>query len=344
MSNYQALQKQKKILLAEKKPPRAREAAKQLNISEAEFVALSCGDSCQQLNKDSFVEILQSLETVGEVMALTRNEAMVLESHGIYKDAVSRHGHIIINTDEIDLRLRVSAWQYGFAVDENGRQSLQFFDEFGEATHKIYLTKKSDIDAYQKMVARHTNSDGFDDLNIVDKPAQETLETDIAIDSVAFKKDWAELNDAHQVNGLLNKYNLTRPQAYRHLGDDVFMLRNNGLREMLEIASEKDIPILMFVPNHASTQIHNGTVNKLMEMGPWFNVLDPAFNLHANMNLISETWCVVKKTDDTATYSMEIFDENQLPLMMVYLHPSAKQDNDMQARWANTLKNLKQED
>lgn len=48
----------------------------------------------------------------------------------------------------------------------------------------------------------------------------------------------------------------------------------------------------MFVPNSSATQIHNGTVHKLMEMGPWFNVLDPKFNLHANMSLISESWCI----------------------------------------------------
>ena len=343
MSNYQTLLTEKKKLLAEKRPPRAREAAKKLGITEAGFVALSCGESCQLLNEDSFTEILQSLEAIGEVMALTRNEAMVLESHGIYEGAVSRHGHIIINTDKIDLRLRVSDWKFGFTVNENDRHSLQFFDEFGEATHKIYLTKKSNVDAYQQMISKHANNNGYDNLAIKDKPAQLSIAKTIDIDSNAFQKDWNDLNDAHQVNNLLNKYNATRPQAYRHLGDGAIMLRNNGLREMLEVSSEKYIPILMFVPNYASTHIHNGKVNKLMEMGPWFNVLDPNFNLHANMELITETWLVIKNTNDKATYSMEIFDENQQPLMMVYLHPDAKNNTDIQQLWANILQNLKLE-
>ena len=341
MSNYKTLLKQKTELLTVKRPPRAREAAKKLKITEAEFVALSCGETCQLLNDSSFVDILKGLEVVGELMALTRNEAMVLESHGIYEGVVERHGHVIINTDKIDLRLRISDWKYGFSVNENDRHSLQFFDAFGEATHKIYLTKKSNVDAYQTLINQHTTNGDFNDLTIIEKPVISIQKVEINTES--FQKDWSELNDAHQVNNLLKKYNATRPQAYRHLGDGAILLRNNGLRKMLEVASEKEIPLLMFVPNYASTQIHNGTVNKLMEMGPWFNVLDPSFNLHANIELVSETWLVIKQNDNTETFSMELFDEKQQPLMMIYLHPDAKQDKNIQQLWADTLQNLKLE-
>lgn len=340
MSNLENLKKQKIKILAEKKPPRAREAAKQLKISEAEFVALSCGESCSQLDSSRFEQLLTKLEPIGEVMALTRNEAMVLESHGIYKDVSSAHGHIIINTKQIDLRLRVSAWKYGFAVEENARQSLQFFDQFGEATHKIYIGKKSNVIAYESTLVEFSISAGFNSLLIKDKPKIKI--ENLAIDVAALQKDWQNLDNVHQVNKLLTKYAITRPQAYRHLGDKAAILAKDSLRTMLEIASTKKIPLLMFVPNYASTHIHNGTVNKLMEMGPWFNVLDPGFNLHANMDLISETWLVIKTLDQQNSYSMEIFDEHQQPLMMVYLHPDAKQDINMQNTWQSTLQNLTQ--
>lgn len=340
MANLENLRKQKQQLLTEKRPPRAREAAKKLDITEAEFVAISCGQSCSILDDVRFDELLQKLEPVGEVMALTRNDAMVLESHGIYKDVTARHGHIIINTEQIDLRLRTSAWKFGFAVEENNRQSLQFFDEFGEATHKIYIGKKSNTSAYASILQEFVTNKDFHSLVVKDKPAIEINE--VSINATALQKDWRELSDVHQLGALLNKHNATRPQAYRHLGDDAVRLKNSALRAMLEIASPKKIPLLMFVPNSASTQIHNGLVNKLMEMGPWFNVLDPGFNLHANMKLIAETWLIAKIMNDKTTYSMEIFDKDHQALMMVYLHSSAKQDDEMQTLWKDTLQNLQE--
>ena len=40
---------------------------------------------------------------------------------------------------------------------------------------------------------------------------------------------------------------------------------------------------------------------------------------------------------------MELFDEKQQPLMMIYLHPDTKQDKNIQQLWADTLQNLKLE-
>lgn len=341
MAKFETLYQQKQSLLAEPQPPRAREAAKKLAISEAEFVALSCGETVYWLNNTSFIDILLKIESIGVIMALTRNEAMVLESHGVYKDAVYRHNHIIINTADIDLRLRVTDWKYGFAVEEAGRQSLQFFDKYGVATHKIYITKKSNLTAYNDLLAEFTTTDGFNDLIIENKP--KIIINTIDINSKKFIQDWNDLDDFHKINSLLQKYNITRPQAYRHLGDAAIILKTNSLKTMLEIASAQQIPILMFVPNNASTHIHNGTVNKLMEMGPWFNVLDPKFNLHANLKLIDETWLVVKYTNDQATYSMELFDNEQQPLMMIYLHPDAKDNKQISKLWQKTLYNLQME-
>ncbi len=95
MSDLAELQRKKSELLAGDKPPRAREAAKRLGVSEAEYVALSCGDTSVMLDRDAFVSILQALHRASEVMALTRNDAVVLEHHGVYRNPVIKHSHVI---------------------------------------------------------------------------------------------------------------------------------------------------------------------------------------------------------------------------------------------------------
>ena len=127
------LKQQKQELLAAEKPPRAREAAKQLYISEAEYVALSCGESVYALDCEFLVALIKQLHQIGEVMALTRNDAIVFEHHGVYSDPVIKQNYVIINKPDLDLRLKISDWQYAFAVDEGGRQSFQFFDMDGLA-------------------------------------------------------------------------------------------------------------------------------------------------------------------------------------------------------------------
>ncbi len=341
MDLFKTLQQKKKDLLAEERPPRAREAAKKLEISEAEYVALSSGETCTMLDNKRFAELLLQLETVGEVMALTRNDAMVLEHHGIYQGGVNRYDHLIFNSPEIDLRLRVSEWKYGFAVDENNRQSLQFFDEFGEASHKIYVTDASNKASYENILLEFSTTGNFRDLAIKSKP--ETFIKEVDIDQQAIHKDWRALDDAHQVNALLKNYGVTRPQAYRCLGEDALVLQRTALEDLLKKVSEQQIPLLIFVSNATSTQIHNGTVTKLMEMGPWFNVLDPTFSLHANMELVAETWMITKHLNEQSpTYSMELFDTNHNTLMMVYLHPDAQSDKDKTLLWKTILMSLQE--
>ena len=210
----------------------------------------------------------------------------------VYRDGVNRHNHVIFNTPDIDLRLRISDWKYGFSVDESGRQSLQFFDQYGEAAHKIYVTDASDKAAYESLLHEFGTTGGFHEVNVKTKEPPVVIDV-VEVDESAIQKDWKALDNAHHVNALLKAYGVTRPQAYRHLGEDAVALRSDALKGMLEKAADPQIPLLIFVPNETSTQIHNGVVNKLMEMGSRFNVLDPKFNLHANMEMVTEAcWMV----------------------------------------------------
>src|SRR5690625_4674694 len=124
--------------LAGQSTPRARNAAQQLGVSELELVAAGCGcDKVVPLNND-FRGMFADFNALGEVMALSRNDSCVHERHGTYETVNTRgHAGLVLGPD-IDLRVFFDHWHHGFAVSQNGRDSLQFFDRDGLAIHKIY--------------------------------------------------------------------------------------------------------------------------------------------------------------------------------------------------------------
>ena len=63
---------------------RIRDAARQLGVTEAELVATGLGDTATLLGGD-FREMLKAVPSLGYVMALTRNDALVHERNGVYQ-------------------------------------------------------------------------------------------------------------------------------------------------------------------------------------------------------------------------------------------------------------------
>src|SRR5690554_5639936 len=206
------LKDQYKAFKAENPKTRIRDAAKQLGVSEADLVGTGSNNIAL---KADFENILKEIKTLGYVMALTRNDYAVHERKGIYTKA-SFNGHIglVVNPD-IDLRLFMNAWHSGFAVVEGDRKSLQFFDQAGEAVHKIYLTENSNLKAYDQLVSSYRDDSSETPLTV---PTSKTafIETpDDQIEVAAFQQAWTELKDTHEFFGLMNRYRVSRKQAMR---------------------------------------------------------------------------------------------------------------------------------
>ncbi len=297
---------------------RIRTAARQLGVSEAELVATGVDGAATPLARPAggWRQLLHEIEPLGEVMALTRNDACVHEKHGVY-DNVSTdlpHKMALVLDDPIDLRLFCGRWASGFAVAtpwEGGpdglRRSLQFFDANGDAVHKVFLTRTSDVAAYDAFVAAHAAPEA--ELAVEPRPAPEAETPDAEIDAAAFLGAWAALQDTHDFFPLLRDHGVGRTQALR-LAEGRFTERAEpiAVRRVLEAAAETETPIMVFVGNPGAIQIHTGPVQKLVERGPWFNVLDPGFNLHLDETQIAEAWVVVKPTEDGDVTAVEAYD------------------------------------
>ncbi|MDH6253160.1 putative hemin transport protein [Chryseobacterium sp. H1D6B] len=297
-------------LKAENPHLRIRNAAVELGVSEAALLVTNVGDGVTIL-KPEFQNILTEVEQLGKVMALTRNDECVHERKGTYLngDFSSPHAQLFVGED-IDLRIFLNSWKSAFAVVEGDKKSLQFFGKDGLALHKIYLTKDSSTEAFDALVEKYkaeNQDEVFTFEPVAPKPEEKP---DAEIDAEGFKKAWTELKDTHEFFMMTRKFGVTRTQALRLAPEGhAVKIDNAKVVNVLEDASEKNIPIMVFVGNRGLIQIHTGNVKKTLWHQQWFNVMDPDFNLHLDMTKIDQAWIVKKPTEDGEVTAIEVFNK-----------------------------------
>lgn len=319
MSNTTLIDLKQQWLDFKKENPktRIRDAAKQLGVTEAELVATGLGETAIRL-KPQWGEILLELKTLGRVMALTRNNDVVHERHGVYNHAetIGERGNMALVLDpEIDLRIFFRHWSCGYAVSEQGprgeRNSLQIFDRDGTAVHKIYMTEQSDMQAYAALVEKYTLENQQAELLIRPVEKRRFNKADSEIDVAGLQSGWDALQDTHDFFPLINKLKVDREQALRLAGQDrAYRLQSDSLRAVLKKASTTGLDIMVFVGSPGVIQIHTGKVEKLKVFGEWYNVLDSDFNLHIRESGIASLWLVKKPTVDGQVTAVECFDKN----------------------------------
>jgi putative hemin transport protein len=295
---------------------RIREAAENLNVSEAELLATGCGENVTRLEPE-FTRILQNFQNLGRVMALTRNDEIVHERKGEYKNVEIIKGHrkmgLAVNED-IDLRIFFDKWHFAFAAineTHSGMQrSFQFFDRAGTAIHKVFLTEQSNVAEYEKLVEKYKSRHQDPTLEVEPKAEKAVEKSDAEIDIAGFRKAWAELKDTHDFFPMLRKFDVGREQALRLADKEmVWEVEASSFKFVLEEASQRKLPIMIFVGNHGIIQIHTGEIERVLEARGWFNVLDERFNLHINQDKIRRVYVVKKPTDDGIVTSLELFNE-----------------------------------
>jgi putative hemin transport protein len=299
-------------LKAEKPHLRIRNAADELNVSEAELLATQVGEGVTVL-KPEFANILSEVESLGKVMALTRNDECVHERKGVYLngDFSSPHAQLFVG-DDIDMRIFLSHWKFAFAVEEGDKKSLQFFGKDGMAIHKIYLTKDSNPEAFDKLVEKFKSEEQNSELETEEIAPKSPEKQDSEINVEGFQNAWKELKDTHDFFMMMKKFGVSRLQALRLAPDETFAKKidNEKAVTLLEQASEREFPIMVFVGNRGNIQIHTGNVKKVMWHGSWINVMDPNFNLHLDTAKIAETWVVRKPTEDGMVTAVEVFNQD----------------------------------
>ncbi len=306
-----------------KKQPRLRirNAAKLLKISEAELLATGSGQTVIRLNPD-WEQLLQNLESLGTVMALTRNDYVVHEKTGVYSHVTINGNKGLVINDAIDLRLNLLHWHFAFAVEEETlaglRRSLQFFDATGMAVHKIYLTDNSKVTPYNTLKNKFSSDNQSQTVDVTSSLKIKN-ESVVEINSEVLRDHWRSLNQIHDFKKMLGHFQLSRFEAITVAGSEfVTRIIPNMFRCFMEKIIEIKVPVMLFVSNKGVVQIHSGYIHNLKITGTWLNILDENFNFHLDEAAINSLYVVERPLSTGKLTSLELYDEQGNNIALIF--------------------------
>ncbi|KKB09890.1 hemin-degrading factor [Devosia chinhatensis] len=320
---------------------RERDFARIHSISEAELVAAEVGRSAVRLRPDVEV-LLNGLTAVGEVMALTRNESAVHEKIGPYEKIVTGPMASMVLGEQIDLRIFPKRWAHGYAVEKTNddgtvRRSLQFFDAQGMAAHKVHARPATDLEAWSLLVENLRHPEQSDRIAVSQPTVAEALGDPASLASL--REHWAAMTDTHQFFPMLRKLNLPRLDALEMVGEDyAWQLDHAAVKCLFDQSAAGQLPIMVFVGNHACIQIHAGPISKVAPMGPWLNVMDETFHLHLRLDQVVSAWAVRKPTADGHVTSVELYDADRE--LIIQFFGQRQEGTDERAPWRSLVETL----
>jgi putative hemin transport protein len=245
--------------------------------------------------------------------------------------------------EQIDLRIFPKVWKYGFAVEKRDgsdiRRSLQFFDDTGEAVHKVPLRPASNLYGYQKLVSDLESAEQSRTLDVSAALSPAQVEGETTASAEDLRERWSQLTDVHQFFGMLKALKLSRQQAVRMVGADfAWQMHTDCVTAMLNHAAQDGLPIMCFVGNRGCIQIHSGPISSVKPMGSWINVLDETFHMHLRTDHIAEVWGVRKPTKEGHVTSIEAYDA--AGKMIIQFFGKRKEGQDEREGWRFLVENL----
>lgn len=287
-------------------PPRQRDAAAQIGVSEGALVQAKAayGDAVAlSLDEiDVFRACLAELSRAGEAMFLTRNPDCVNEAHGMLSAASPTSDdaavQFIVSGDDraAELSLDFHAIGTAFFVREATRSgirhSVQLFNSAGCALLKIYKTLKSHPMRFDRIAELFDQAEP-QRFHASGEPSVSSAPREESLDAAALEARWLASRDRSEIETLLSRTRTARPSAYRALdGSLSTRIDVDAAYRLLQGAATTGTVISIRTGNSGCTQTVSGAVRNVKRMGPWLNVLDPGFHLHLRESEIAEAWVV----------------------------------------------------
>ncbi|MHA7879934.1 MAG: hemin-degrading factor [Saccharospirillum sp.] len=282
---------------------RIRDAARELNVSELELLLTRLGEGVTWLDLEGRL-LADELSSLGPVMSLVRNDCAVHETTGRF-GVLGGGAQVGLFLGEQDSRLFFKHWVFILAVIEGERESIQVFDATGQAVIKIYRLAHTDSQAWEALIqTRRTVR-----THPLALLPQTVLERRPVKDPQALIEGWSQITDVHQFNSLLKSQETDRLSAFEVAGSNWAQpVPCHAMETVMNACKECRIPLMTFVSNTGVVQIHTGSPGQLKRTGPWYNILDPNFNLHLNTQTLTSAWVVRRPTIDGCVTSVEAFD------------------------------------
>ncbi|MBQ0330450.1 hemin-degrading factor [Providencia rettgeri] len=320
-SDYQKIRKEHKGIYA-------REIAAQLNISEAQLLHCRVGQDNVQRLSGKMPDILQSLASIGVAKGVTRNEYAVNIQIGQYDNArLSSHVGLFLNPRALDLRMFFAQWRSAFSLVEETTEglchSIQFFDKHGDALHKVFTTKSTNLDAWQTLIKQYITSENRPlTIHEVKPFSERSIDRELA---QKLEQEWRNMTDVHQFFTILKNNNLSRQQVFRVVSRKLaWQVPRSALSGLLSLAHQAQNEIMLFVGNRGCVQIFTGKISEITSLTVentqthWLNIIGPNCKLHIIENGIAECWVTRKPTKDGFVTSLEVFDTQGNQIIQMY--------------------------
>ena len=299
----------------------AIEIAERLAISEGDLQAARLGHGVWTLPL-SPNELAAQFTSLGHVKALSRSRLAVLEQQGHYPQlAGGTHTGLLLAPGGLDLRLLYSHWHWACLIqdpmpqEEGGevwRWSIQVFDHHGRAIHKCFALENPLPSAWRALASLGTH----------DTPAFTQLAPRLQrelpnVPSLA--EEWGAMRDVHQFFTLLKRHHLERIEANQLMeGRYTRSLPVNALETLLHHASQRELPLMLFVASPGCVQIRTGLLSAPQRARGWLNLFGDQFTLHLDDAAIDQVWQVSKPNRDGGVTSVEAFDKEGTLALQIY--------------------------
>ncbi|MGM0832028.1 MAG: ChuX/HutX family heme-like substrate-binding protein [Pseudomonadota bacterium] len=299
----------------------AIEIAERLSISEGELQAARLGRDVWTLPLAP-KDVAARFPLLGRVKALTRSRLAVLEQTGDYPDLNGGpQTGLLLDPGGLDLRLLFSHWHWACLIRDpvpmgnetaQWRWSLQVFNQHGCAIHKSF--------ALENPLPRHWGA--LAALGTMDTPAftQCVPRLKRALpEAPTLASEWAAMRDVHQFFALLQRHHLERLEANQLMeGRYTHALPVDALENLLTNASQRALPLMLFVASPGCVQIRTGIVPVPQRARGWLNLFGEQFTLHLNDTAIEQVWQVSKPNRDGGVTSVEAFDAEGSLVLQIY--------------------------
>ena len=297
---------------------RMRDAAAALGVPEAALRRGAAADrrgACGCARPDApegFGRLLARLPEAGEVMALTRNETAVHEKVGRFAPP-GIEGALGQVVGDIDLRLFLQHWRFGYALTEGGApqpavlRRRRHRDPQGlppRRDRRRRLRRASSPPSPTPTPRRRASSRAAPP-----RPERPDAEVDVA----GLRAAWDALEaDPRVLRAAAAVRRDPRPgDAPRRPGVRPRRSRPRPPRRCSRARPRRGLPVMVFVGNRGCLQIHSGPVHRVEVVGPWLNVLDPGFNLHLREDRVAAAWVVRKPSVHGDIHSLELYDASR---------------------------------
>ena len=254
----------------ENKKTRIKNAADTLEVSEADLLSTEIGENVFYLDIADYDQFFQKFISIDKIMLLIRSDYVV---HEIIVDS----SKIIFKKDSLacseNPNLPFTIFDpklFKFVFFEKkihaGKElkSFQFFDINGKALIKIFL-KGLKTNRFEEIASEYKKEYQYD------------------IQKAALNQNKKNINLIREVNILEREYNIKNYDLKTN------EINKNILRYVLDGASNNSIPIRIHAFGDKINQNYRGLVKKIVDFGPWINVMDKYFNLHVLENNIKKS-------------------------------------------------------